>query len=41
MRRVDSSSTCLAYRDEMVSVAREILPGRVGVHRSGFAGRYA
>ena len=28
-------------RDEIVSLAREILPGRVGVHRSGFAGRYA
>jgi DNA repair photolyase len=41
MRSVDPRSTRLAYRDEIVSLAREILPGRVGVHRSGFAGRYA
>lgn len=30
----------LAYRDAMVAVAREILPGRVGVNIDGFAGRY-
>jgi DNA repair photolyase len=41
MRRVEPRSVELAYRDEMVALAREILPGRVGVHRSGFAGHYA
>lgn len=41
MRRVEPRSTSLAYRDEMVALAREVLPGRVGVHRSGFAGCYA
>ena len=40
MRRVDPRSTSLAYRDEMVALARRILPGRVGVHIDGFAGRY-
>jgi DNA repair photolyase len=34
-------STRLAYRDRIVAIAREILPGRVGVSREGFAGRYA
>jgi DNA repair photolyase len=33
-------SSALAYRDEVVAIAREILPGRVGVSRDGFAGRY-
>ena len=34
-------STTLAYRDEMVAIARACLPGRVGVGPDGFAGRYA
>ena len=29
----------LAYRDEVVALARELLPGRVGVGPDGFAGR--
>jgi DNA repair photolyase len=29
----------LPYRDRMVALAREIMPGRVGVGRDGFAGR--
>ena len=41
MRRVDVRSTGIEYRDEIVALAREVLPGRVGVHRSGFAGQYA
>jgi DNA repair photolyase len=40
MRAVAPGSCALAYREEMVAVAREILPGRVGVSREGFAGRY-
>jgi DNA repair photolyase len=39
MERVDRGSTRLAYRDEMVALARSLLPGRVGVSRDGFAGR--
>ncbi len=30
----------LAYRDRMAAIAREFLPGRVGVNIDGFAGRY-
>ena len=41
MRRVDPRSTSLAYRDEMVALARQVLPGRVGVHIDGFAGHFA
>lgn len=41
MERVHPGSTRLAYRDEMVAAARAALPGRVGVGREGFAGRYA
>lgn len=41
MRRVEPESLSLDYRDAMVELAREILPGRVGVHRAGFAGEYA
>ena len=33
-------SSALEYRDRIVAVAREILPGRVGVSRDGFAGRF-
>jgi DNA repair photolyase len=39
MRKVDPSSTDLAYRERMVAVARRVLPGRVGVSVDGFAGR--
>ena len=41
MRQVEPRSVLPQYADEIVALAREILPGRVGVHRSGFAGRYA
>ena len=40
MIQVDKESIGLAYRDRMVQVARDILPGRVGVGIDGFAGRY-
>jgi DNA repair photolyase len=40
MERVLPGSSALAYRDQVVAIAREILPGRVGVSRDGFAGRY-
>ena len=33
-------SSELAYREEIVSIARAAMPGRVGVSRAGFAGRY-
>jgi len=39
MEAVVAGSTRLAYRDEMVAIAREVMPGRVGVSREGFAGR--
>jgi DNA repair photolyase len=41
MERLHPGSTQLAYRDEMVAAARAAMPGRVGVGREGFAGRYA
>lgn len=41
MQALHSGSTTLAYRDEIVAIARERLPGRVGVGPAGFAGRYA
>ncbi|MFQ5458329.1 MAG: hypothetical protein ACE5FC_07760 [Myxococcota bacterium] len=40
MARVDPASTSLAYRDRMVAIASEIMPGRVGVSIDGFAGRF-
>jgi DNA repair photolyase len=39
MAEVDAASTALAYRDRMVAVAEEVMPGRVGVSFDGFAGR--
>jgi hypothetical protein len=41
MEAVHPGSTRLAYRDEIVAAARREMPGRVGVGREGFAGRYA
>ncbi len=38
MRELLPESTTLAYRDEIVALARELLPGRVGVGQAGFAG---
>lgn len=40
MARVDPDSVRLEYRDRMVDVAQEIMPGRVGVNVDGFAGRF-
>jgi DNA repair photolyase len=40
MRHIDPRSTDLAYRDEIVAIARRIMPGRVGVSAAGFAGRF-
>jgi len=39
MERVHPGSSALAYRDAVVAIARERLPGRVGVGADGFAGR--
>jgi DNA repair photolyase len=41
MEAVHSGSTTLAYRDEIVAIARRHLPGRVGVNIPGFAGQYS
>ncbi len=40
MEVVDSTCTSLDYREQIVALARGILPGRVGVSMEGFAGRY-
>ena len=40
MMMLDEESIGLAYRDRMVEVAQDVLPGRVGVSIDGFAGRY-
>ena len=40
MAAIDPASTDVAYRDRMVSVALRHLPGRVGAHIDGFAGRF-
>ncbi|MEE9606906.1 MAG: hypothetical protein V3U03_04145 [Myxococcota bacterium] len=39
MAAVEPDSVGLGYRDRMVALAREIMPGRVGVGVDGFAGR--
>ena len=41
MAAVDPASVTLDYRDRMVAIAQRRLPGRVGVGREGFAGRFA
>jgi DNA repair photolyase len=41
MAALDPGSVTLDYRDKMAEVARRHLPGRVGVGRDGFAGRFA
>jgi DNA repair photolyase len=40
MSALDPNSVALEYRDQMVGVAQEIMPGRVGVNVDGFAGRF-
>lgn len=39
MHGVAPESVTLAYRDRMAALAREVMPGRVGIGREGFAGR--
>jgi DNA repair photolyase len=39
MAAVDPGSLDVGYRDAVVALARELLPGRVGVGADGFAGR--
>jgi DNA repair photolyase len=41
MEAVCPESVTLAYREQMIEIARQHLPGRVGVSAEGFAGRYA
>ena len=41
MKEIDPASVTLEYRDRMAAVAREFLPGCVGVNIDGFAGRYS
>jgi DNA repair photolyase len=38
MSAVDPHSIDLEYRDQMIGIAQEIMPGRVGVNVDGFAG---
>jgi DNA repair photolyase len=40
MAAVNPASTSLAYRDQMVSIAQRIMPGKVGISAPGFAGRF-
>jgi DNA repair photolyase len=40
MAAVEPASIALEYRDRMAAVAARYLPGRVGVGREGFAGRF-
>ena len=40
MAAVEPRSVSLAYRDEIVAVARRFFPGRVGINIDGFAGRF-
>lgn len=40
MAAVDPGSTGLGYRDRMAEVAERHLPGRVGIGRDGFGGRW-
>jgi hypothetical protein len=39
MRALEPRSLDLEWRDAVVTLARQVLPGRVGVGREGFAGR--
>lgn len=39
MEALEPGSTSLAWRDRVVELARELLPGRVGLGQDGFAGR--
>lgn len=37
---IDAEAITLSYRDRMSVIARQYLPGRVGINIDGFAGRY-
>jgi DNA repair photolyase len=39
MRALDRDSVVFEYRERMAEVARNVLPGRVGISIDGFAGR--
>ena len=39
IREIDESALSLEYRERMAAVAEGVMPGRVGVHIDGFAGR--
>ncbi|SFH95001.1 SPL family radical SAM protein [Planctomicrobium piriforme] len=41
MAAINPRSITLAYRDEIVAIARQVMPGRVGVSIEGFAGRFS
>ncbi|MDH3518882.1 MAG: hypothetical protein OEM49_00370 [Myxococcales bacterium] len=40
MRAVAPESIQLAYRERMLDIARQVMPGRVGVGRGGFGGHF-
>lgn len=40
MAALDPQSVDLTYRERMVALAQEVMPGRVGVNIDGFAGRF-
>ena len=40
IRKIDADVLSLDYRQRMVEIAKEIMPGRVGVGIDGFAGRF-
>ncbi len=39
MKEVSAASVTLAYRDEIVEIARRYFPGKVGINIDGFAGK--
>ena len=41
MEAASLGSTALAYREEIIDIARDIMPNRLGVSRSGFAGVFS
>jgi DNA repair photolyase len=40
MAAINRNSVDLEYREQMVAIAKPVMPGRVGVSVDGFAGRY-
>lgn len=41
MYKVDAASIDLDHRDHIVAIARQIMPGRVGVSAGDFAGNFS